>query len=241
MEDKENIRKNKWVYIFELLTPKILFIFFISFISLTSLVILIKAISYKDELAFDNKVFTYLAQHVSDRNSDIMKFFTLFGSHKFLIPAWFVVFAWYFFIRKNKWYFVKMFIIAASNLLLMFGLKFLFSRQRPLIPLFNEVSGLSFPSGHAFMSLVFFGLNIYYIYKYSKNSWLKLLLITFGVIMIFMIGLSRVYLRLHYVTDVLAGYCFGILSLVIHLWMLKRVEKLYIPSRAEYLSSNKGN
>ena len=115
--------------------------------------------------------------------------------------------------------------IGVSNLLLMFGLKFLFNRPRPLIPLLKEVPGLSFPSGHAFMSLTFFGLLIYIIYRGIADKWLKWICITILTLVIFMIGLSRVYLRVHYASDVIAGYCFGIVSLILLLWMLRQIEK----------------
>ena len=173
----------------------------------------------------DERVFSYLSHFVNNTNTLIMQFFTFIGSHFFLLPAWLVVITFYYFIRKNKWYFVKMIIIAVSNLLLMFGLKFFFNRPRPLIPLLKEVPGLSFPSGHAFMSFTFFGMLIYIVYREVKNIWLKWILIFILAIIILLIGLSRVYLRVHFASDVIAGFCFGVLSLVILLWMLRQIEK----------------
>jgi len=107
----------------------------------------------------------------------------------------------------------------------MFGLKFFFNRPRPLIPLLKEVPGLSFPSGHAFMSLTFFGLIIYFIHRKVANKWLKWTAIVFLMLMIFLVGLSRVYLRVHYASDVIAGFCFGIISFIILLSLLRQIEK----------------
>jgi undecaprenyl-diphosphatase len=122
--------------------------------------------------------------------------------------------------------FTRVAIIAVGNMLLMFGLKYFFNRQRPLIPLLKEVPGLSFPSGHAYMGLVFFGQIIYLVYTGVKHPWIKWITITLLVFIIFMIGLSRVYLRLHYSSDVIAGYCFGLLSLLIIFWLLRQVERV---------------
>lgn len=194
-------------------------------VSITLLIILINEIFYEKEDTFDTNVFNYLSSYVSNVNTGIMQFFTFLGSHLFLIPAWLLLLVWCFFIRKDKWYFVKLFIIAVSNLLLMFGLKFFFNRPRPLIPLLEKASGLSFPSGHAFMSFTFFSMLIYTVYSYVANKWLKWIIILVLVIVILLIGLSRIYLRVHYASDVIAGYCFGMSSLLILFWMFRLIEK----------------
>jgi undecaprenyl-diphosphatase len=195
------------------------------FIALTLLIWIIEEIFYDKENDFDERVFSFLSYHISDSHTDIMQAFTLLGSQYFLIPAWFLVFAYYIFIKKDKWDFIKTAVMASSNLLLMFGLKFLFNRPRPLIPLLKAVHGLSFPSGHAFMSLTFFGFLIYKAYSSIANKWLKWTAVTGLMITVLMVGLSRIYLRVHYASDVLAGYCFAIISVTLLLWMLRQIEK----------------
>ncbi|MEO6253835.1 MAG: phosphatase PAP2 family protein [Ferruginibacter sp.] len=203
-----------------------LFLVFIAFsVSLGLLIMIVREIFYEKENNIDNKVFDLLQPHVSDINTSIIQFFTFFGSQQFLVPAWLLFLIYYFFIRKNKWYFIKMLTISISTVALMLGLKLFFNRPRPLIPLLKEVPGLSFPSGHAFMSFVFFGMLIYLVHREVKNKWLKWILIFLLGFMIFTIGLTRVYLRVHYASDVLAGFCFGLMSLVILLWLLRRIEK----------------
>jgi undecaprenyl-diphosphatase len=115
--------------------------------------------------------------------------------------------------------------IAISNLGLMVGLKFFFNRPRPLIPLLKEIPGLSFPSGHAFMSMIFYGLLISIVYRDITTLWKKWAVIFILLGLILLIGFSRVYLRVHYLSDVLAGYCFGMLSLIILLWLMNRINK----------------
>jgi membrane-associated phospholipid phosphatase len=84
--------------------------------------------------------------------------------------------------------------------------------------------GLSFPSGHAMSSLTFFGLIIYYVYRNVKDRNLKIALISVLTSVIFMIGLSRVYLRVHYASDVLAGFSAGIVWLFASIWILRKIE-----------------
>ncbi len=147
------------------------------------------------------------------------------GSQLFLVPAWLWLLVIFYFVEKNKWYLIKVITISLSTLLMMLGLKHFFNRPRPLIPLLKQVPGLSFPSGHAFMSFVFYGMLIYIIYLEVKNIWLKSFILLILGIVIFSIGLSRVYLRVHYASDVVAGFCFGLMSLIILLWLLRRIEK----------------
>lgn len=208
-----------------LVSVELIILFIAFFISLTLLILVIRKIFFIKKETVDFKVFDYLVQFVTPVNTAVMKFFTIFGSHLFLIPAFILIISYYFFVRKKKWYAIKMFTVAVCNLLLVFGLKFFFDRPRPLIPLLQHVPGLSFPSGHAFMSLTFFGIIIYLIYKDIANKWVKWISIGLLIIMIFMVGLSRVYLRVHYASDVIGGYCFGVLTLIILFIMLRQVEK----------------
>lgn len=174
---------------------------------------------------FDLKVFRFLQTHVSERNNEVVKLITFLGSHEFLIPANLSLITYFLFIRKHKWYSIKVPAIALSSLALMFVLKQLFNRPRPAIPLLHEAKGMSFPSGHALMSVTFFGLLIYIIFKTVRNKELKWGLISLLIVLILLIGFTRIYLRVHYFTDVVAGYCIGFLWLVFAVWLLNKVER----------------
>ena len=188
-------------------------------------IFIIRRVFYLHNNQFDYRVFNYLSTHVSKTHNQTMLFFTFLGTHKFLIPANLILIAYHLFIKKHKWYSIKIPAIALSSLGLMFGLKFLFDRPRPDIPLLFEAKGLSFPSGHALMSVTFYGLLIYIIFKRTKNKQLKWSLITLLLLLILIIGFSRVYLRVHYASDVVAGYCVGLLWLVVCVYTLNKLEK----------------
>ena len=174
---------------------------------------------------FDLQAFKVLARFVSDVNTDVMQFFTFLGTHIFLIPANLFLVGYFLFVKKHRWYSIKIPVVALSSLLLMFSLKYLFRRSRPLTPLLEQARGYSFPSGHALISFTFYGLLIYLAWLNVKNVWLKWLIITVLALLIFAIGLSRVYLRVHYASDVLAGYCVGCMWLLLSLWILGKIEK----------------
>jgi undecaprenyl-diphosphatase len=194
-------------------------------LALAAFVYITRRIFVLNKTKLDDRVFAYLKNHVSERNNEIMQFFTFLGTHEFLIPANLLLIAYFLFIRKHKWYSIKVPAIALSSLGLMFLLKHHFNRERPNIPLLREAKGLSFPSGHALMSVTFYGLIIYMVFKSVRNRELKWTLITLLILLIMIIGLSRIYLRVHYASDVMAGYCIGFLWLVFAVYMLNRMEK----------------
>jgi undecaprenyl-diphosphatase len=74
------------------------------------------------------------------------------------------------------------------------------------------------------MSVTFYGLLIAIGWQYIKKGWLKWIFTLILSLLIFAIGLSRVYLRVHYASDVLAGFCVGCMWLLLSLWILGKME-----------------
>lgn len=90
-----------------------------------------------------------------------------------------------------------------------FLLKNLFERARPDMFRVISESGYSFPSGHAMVSLCFYGMLAIIISRYISSLAGRLLLLIFTFVLVILIGISRIYLGVHYPTDVLAGYTAG--------------------------------
>lgn len=191
--------------------------------ALAGLIFLVRP-SMRKHKKLDLKVFELIKSHTNERNTRIMKFFTYFGTHNFFIPANLSLIFYFLFIRKRSWFSIRIASVAISSLALMFLLKYLFKRKRPLYPL-QKASGLSFPSGHAIMSVTFYGLLIYIISQTIKDRKIKLPLIISLIALIQMIGISRIYLRVHYASDIAVGYITGALWLLISLDVLKQIEK----------------
>ncbi|MGN1268676.1 MAG: phosphatase PAP2 family protein [Candidatus Aphodocola sp.] len=103
-------------------------------------------------------------------------------------------------------------------------LKLIFQRERPNGYRLIEMSGYSFPSGHAMVSMAFYGLLIYIIYRLVKNKNLRNILIAVNVLIIILIGISRVYLGVHYLSDVLTGYSISIIYLLIVIKLLNKYK-----------------
>ncbi|MBC7873386.1 MAG: phosphatase PAP2 family protein [Ferruginibacter sp.] len=172
----------------------------------------------------DLAVFDWLQTRTSPRRNRFMLFITLLGKHQFLVPANLFLIIYFLFISSYSWFSIRDAAIALSSLGLMLLLKNLFRRKRPLAPLLNAVKGLSFPSGHAIMAVTFYGFIIYILFHTVSNDVVKYFLTALLVILIGLVGFSRVYLRVHYLSDVLAGFIIGLLWLFVSIAVLNRVE-----------------
>ena len=172
----------------------------------------------------DMLIFDKIKPGISTINNKIMLFITFLGKHQFLIPANLILIFYFLLVKKQTWFSIRVITIAISSLVLMLLLKQLFQRKRPLSPLLKAAKGLSFPSGHAIMAVTFYGLLIYILQHSIAIDWLNWLLTILVIVLIFLIGFSRVYLRVHYASDVAAGFIIGLLWLLISLAVLKWLE-----------------
>ncbi len=183
--------------------------------------------AFKDPInRFDNTIFNLITPHITDSRTRLMKFITFYGNHGFLIPAN-ILLVLFFIVRKDKWMAITIGVVALSSLGLMSLLKNTTQRHRPSDPLVPGITNFSFPSGHAFMSVAFYGLLIWLAIYYVSVKWKRYAINAFLMLVILVIGFTRVYLRVHYASDVIAGYCAGILWLLFCLFMMQQIQLYY--------------
>ncbi|MCM3734803.1 phosphatase PAP2 family protein [Bacillus cytotoxicus] len=126
-----------------------------------------------------------------------------------------------FFLAKKRYY-VAMVIYPLLILCTHFinkGIKAIVKRDRPTINEALDALGYSFPSGHAMLSIVTYGFLAYIIAANVKSAAAKCFVTTLAIVLIFLIGLSRIILSVHYPTDVLAGYCMSGVLLIIAIYL----------------------
>ncbi|WP_375417321.1 phosphatase PAP2 family protein [uncultured Hymenobacter sp.] len=134
----------------------------------------------------------------------VVSFITFFGSLKFFLPASLIAPYW---MRRGGYGrpALALFLAMGGGWALNELLKAWFQRPRPTSALLFQL-GLSFPSGHAMMSTAFYGCLAWLLAReYGRWGWAAALLVWAGLI-----GLTRVYLHVHYFTDVLAGFAGGV-------------------------------
>lgn len=124
-------------------------------------------------------------------------------------------------IVKNKGISLRLVLNMAGAALLNKIVKAIFARPRPIGINLIEESGYSFPSGHSMISFAFYGYVVYLIYTKVQNKCIKRISITILTILIPLIGLSRVYLGVHYISDVIGGFVLGLIYLMLFIKFVK--------------------
>ena len=99
-------------------------------------------------------------------------------------------------------------------------IKFIIQRPRPTQQLIQEV-GYSFPSGHSVFAIILFSLLIYFYKDRIKNSLLKIIFISINVFLILLVGLSRIYINVHWFSDVIGGYATGFFVVYLISWIFE--------------------
>lgn len=165
---------------------------------------------------FDNFVYGIISKIINPTITSIVKVITNFGDPIFIVIIG-MIFSYIFGIRKKEKKTAIMFclnlVIAA---LLNFILKNIFVRTRPEIINIITESGYSFPSGHSSIAMACYGYIIYIINKKCDNKYVKIISTICLSILILLVGLSRVYLGVHFASDVIAAFCITLSYLIIY-------------------------
>lgn len=130
----------------------------------------------------------------------------------------------FFFIKRKKLVlfilFTFIFSVVANSLI-----KDVFERERPDLLHLVHASGFSFPSGHAMNSIVFFGFMAYFFCGVVQKHWQKGIIIAGFTALILLIAISRVAVGVHYVSDISAGLCVGLVILCFSIFIYEGTEK----------------
>ena len=150
-------------------------------------IICYSVLSY-DNLVIDTKVYSFIADNImNDGLTPVLKVITELGGVAFTVLAGVLIFM---FCKKIRW-FVTFDLVGVT--VINQAIKHIVRRPRPNVLRLVEESGYSFPSGHSMVSMAFYGIVIYLVYKNVSNKYLKWLLITLLSLLILSIGFSRIY------------------------------------------------
>jgi len=170
-------------------------------------------------ISFDNTIYNLFT--ITDRNSFIARLFTMFGED-FMILMLSILPVMFMYNKKEAAMIpLNVCLIAGLNTLI----KLLVKRPRPAMIFLTEASGYSFPSGHSSMALAFYGFILFLVITKCQSKVLKVLYFVVFSTLILGIGLSRIYLGVHYASDVLGGfleagvYLIGFISLYKRLFL----------------------
>ena len=164
---------------------------------------------------FDPVFGGWLINHTSISGDRIFSVITFLGNALIISISTSLIGFWL--VNHKKWnYLILLFSSVAGSAMFNLILKNTFRRIRPVFPGASSIeTGFSFPSGHAMISIAFYGVVTYILLTYLKNRNFKVILTAGALIICGLIGFSRLYLGVHYLTDVLAGWAAGGLWLAI--------------------------
>jgi undecaprenyl-diphosphatase len=163
---------------------------------------------------FDESVRNYIHEFAAPALTSVMQLVSFLGSTLFLIIfGVIIVIALY--LRKHRRGAILFAITTLGSSILIFTLKNIFKRVRPE-PFFNTIlpSSDSFPSGHALGAFCFYGALAAILTARTESLSLKILIWTAAAAMILLVGISRIYLGVHFPSDVVAGYAVGLIWVI---------------------------
>jgi len=169
-----------------------------------------------DSLTFyDAGISRWILSLATEDGSQFFYLITLLGSSWFIALASLLVSTWL--VWHKRWLQLATFILGVGGgILLNVLLKIFFLRPRPDFPIaFYHESGYSFPSGHAMLSILFYGMTAYLIASQSHSWKTQIRLGITALTLSFLIGFSRIFLGMHYLTDVLGGWSAGMVWLTV--------------------------
>ena len=175
------------------------------FLLLTLLVIL--KLTTPIDTAFSKWMFQFLNPVLTS----FFRFIADFGYVKILLVLLVIILIVFHKYRFSYILPIHVLFVVAINMIL----KNIIDRPRPMMIRLIDETGFSFPSGHAMVTMVTYGYLIYVVFHYIKQKWLKYTFIGLLITLILLVGISRIYLGVHYLTDVLAGYSISLFYLMI--------------------------
>jgi undecaprenyl-diphosphatase len=193
-------------------------------LSLLLFLVIANEIVLESENQLDYVAFQKLREMTSPSMTRLMLFITFFGSNYFLLPAYILLIGYFLLFKKTRRLSLDVAAIGITSTIILFSLKAIFHRHRPLDPLVRNVNGFSFPSGHSFCSFTFFGLLIYILWNHEMKPVVRWIATIFFFLFACAIAFSRVYLHVHYASDVIAGFCLCIVWLGLSFWIIRKYK-----------------
>lgn len=156
--------------------------------------------------------------------NQFMLFITYLAKAEVITVA--VIFSLIILFLLRKWsYFRSLLIFVLGGELFVWIIKNIIDRPRPpLTEALVAETSYSFPSGHSFVAIAFYGLITFFLFESLKKKWLKNISLILGIILVLLIGASRIYLGAHWPSDVLASFASGLawLSIIITISHIKK-------------------
>lgn len=184
--------------------------------ALISLLIVTKNISW-----FDNGVYNIVSKMICEPMTFVFKTITLLCEYETILL---LLLAFFIFMKKKK---VAFLIALNSGLCVLVNqlVKHIFLRTRPVGIALIKQGGYSFPSGHSMIAMAFYGLLIYMIQKSKLSKNKKVIFTVLLSMLVILVGLSRIYLGVHFASDILGGFALALAYLILFINFVYKKEE----------------
>ncbi|MFC5448597.1 phosphatase PAP2 family protein [Paenibacillus aestuarii] len=155
---------------------------------------------------FDSRIIVSIQSLESPGLTDVMKFFTFIGSTQIVTVISICCFFLLYYFLHHRIELIFFLIIIAGTGALNLMLKLIFQRERPSLHRLIEATGFSFPSGHSMEAFSLYASIAFLLWRHLATRPRRTAVILICIGMILMIGISRIYLGVHYPSDVIGAY-----------------------------------
>ncbi|ARD49682.1 hypothetical protein SporoP37_08610 [Sporosarcina sp. P37] len=174
--------------------------------------------------SFDEPIIDFVQGAEAPWLTSVMKMFTTIGSTSavaFISLMALGLLLW----KKHRAQAMLFIAVIAGTGILNQVLKFIFKRQRPDFNRLIEIGGYSFPSGHTMMAFSLYTILAYIVWRNLMHSWTRVVIPLAAGVMIVMIAVSRIYLGVHFPSDIVGGVLASALWLIASIAMYQRFQR----------------
>jgi len=200
-------------------------IFLISFIGLLILSFMVVN-GYVHQ--FDTDIYNFVSLFYLSSITMLAQFVTALGSPTVILAFCMIFVAINKIKKETTFLLLNTLLIYILNL----GYRNFIMRVQPTNLHLVDVIGYSFPSEYTSLSVIFYGILVLFMLRKTNNKSLKSLLIAFYIILISIIGLSRIYLGVNYATDVIAGVCLAVVC-VSAVYVIDEIIKMVLKKKQQ--------
>ena len=186
-------------------------------ISLTIFIFISLCVYFNLTSSFDLTIYNFIISFKNEFLTNFLKVITLFGGEYIILLITFS-----FLFIKNKKFFLSLFIDMILIVLFNYFLKLIFLRERPIDLMIINETGYSYPSGHSMVAVSFYGFILFLIWKMNIKKVYKYLFSFVIVLLMILIGISRIYLGVHFPSDVIGGYSISLCYLIVYISLIRK-------------------
>ncbi|MFS0638863.1 phosphatase PAP2 family protein [Mesobacillus foraminis] len=184
-------------------------------------------------LLFDSAIISYIQGLESPGLTVVMEVFTTIGSVPVVLPLSLLVLLILYKLLKHRKELILFAAVMIGSPILNQLLKVFFQRARPDLNRLIEIGGYSFPSGHAMNAFTLYGILTFLLWRHIPVRWGRTILLLFSTVFILAIGTSRIYLGVHYPSDIIGGYLAASFWLAVSILVFQRYKERLFRRRKE--------